>query len=129
MSFEAYCSKRCCLHLRYSHEWEKTVKRSGRWIDFENDYKTLNMEFMETVWWVFSQISKKGLVYRGMKVIADSFCGSLSCLHCVNWMPSTVWHSGLFFTPHDSNMASLFCSTRYPIRMHHINSSIRSLIQ
>ena len=53
---------------RYSHEWEKTVRRAGRWIDFENDYKTLNLEFMETVWWVFSQISKQGLVYRGMKV-------------------------------------------------------------
>ena len=55
-------------NFRYSHEWEKTVRRAGRWIDFENDYKTLNVEFMETVWWVFSQISRQGLVYRGMKV-------------------------------------------------------------
>lgn len=58
---------------RYSHEWEKTVKRSGRWIDFENDYKTLNLEFMETVWWVFAQIFNKGLVYRGMKVMPYSW--------------------------------------------------------
>ena len=45
------------------------MRRAGRWIDFENDYKTLNLDFMETVWWVFSQISKQGLVYRGMKVL------------------------------------------------------------
>ena len=57
---------------RYSHEWKKTVRRAGRWIDFDNDYKTLNLEFMETVWWVFSQISKQDLVYRGMKVLPSS---------------------------------------------------------
>lgn len=55
------------MDVRYSHEWEKTVKRIGRWIDFKDDYKTLNLEFMETVWWVFGQIFKKGLVYKGMK--------------------------------------------------------------
>lgn len=53
---------------RYSKEWEKTVKRLGRWIDFENDYKTLDPSFMESVWWVFSQLHAKGLVYRGFKV-------------------------------------------------------------
>jgi len=37
---------------RYSAEWEKTVHRLGRWIDFKNDYKTLDPEFMESVWWV-----------------------------------------------------------------------------
>lgn len=39
--------------MRYSGEWEKTVKRMGRWIDFKRDYKTLDLSFMETVWWVF----------------------------------------------------------------------------
>lgn len=53
---------------RYSKEWEKTVKRIGRWIDFENDYKTLDPSFMESVWWVFSTLYKKGLVYQGFKV-------------------------------------------------------------
>lgn len=57
-----------CAANRYSQEWRKTVRRAGRWIDFDNDYKTLNLEFMETVWWVFGQIFKKGLVYKGMKV-------------------------------------------------------------
>ncbi|GIL48146.1 hypothetical protein Vafri_4840 [Volvox africanus] len=58
--------------MRYSKEWEKTVKRLGRWIDFENDYKTLDPSFMESVWWVFSQLYEKGLVYRGFKVMPFS---------------------------------------------------------
>lgn len=44
------------------------VERMGRWIDFRDDYKTLYPWFMESVWWVFSQLFKKGLVYRGVKV-------------------------------------------------------------
>ncbi|VDK53275.1 unnamed protein product [Gongylonema pulchrum] len=44
----------------------------GRWIDFKNDYKTLYPWFMESVWWAFSQLFKKGLVYRGVKVMPFS---------------------------------------------------------
>ncbi|VDP12826.1 unnamed protein product [Onchocerca flexuosa] len=58
--------------MRYSSEWENTVERMGRWIDFRNDYKTLYPWFMESVWWVFSQLFKKGLVYRGVKVMPFS---------------------------------------------------------
>ena len=58
------------MSLRYAKEWETTVKRLGRWIDFENDYKTLDPTFMESVWWVFSELHKKGLVYKGFKVSA-----------------------------------------------------------
>lgn len=43
------------------------MHRLGRWIDFENDYKTLDPTFMESVWWAFSELYKKGLVYRGFK--------------------------------------------------------------
>ena len=53
---------------RYSKEWEKTVTRLGRWIDFENDYKTLDPKFMESVWWVFGELWAKDLVYKGFKV-------------------------------------------------------------
>uniref|UniRef100_A0A4W6DYM2 Isoleucine--tRNA ligase, cytoplasmic n=1 Tax=Lates calcarifer TaxID=8187 RepID=A0A4W6DYM2_LATCA len=49
-----------------------SVKRMGRWIDFNNDYKTLYPWFMETVWWVFRQLYDKGLVYRGVKVMPFS---------------------------------------------------------
>ncbi|XP_063767146.1 isoleucine--tRNA ligase, cytoplasmic [Eleginops maclovinus] len=58
--------------MRYSNEWETSVKRMGRWIDFDNDYKTLYPWFMETVWWVFRQLYDKGLVYRGVKVMPFS---------------------------------------------------------
>ncbi|XP_029990139.1 isoleucine--tRNA ligase, cytoplasmic isoform X2 [Sphaeramia orbicularis] len=58
--------------MRYSNEWETSVKRMGRWIDFNNDYKTLYPWFMETVWWVFRQLYDKGLVYRGVKVMPFS---------------------------------------------------------
>lgn len=58
--------------MRYSKEWEKTVSRLGRWIDFENDYKTLDASYMESVWWVFSQLYAKGLVYKGFKVMPYS---------------------------------------------------------
>lgn len=50
----------------------------GRWIDFENDYKTLDPGFMESVWWVFGELYKKGLVYKGFKV--DPTLGAASHL-------------------------------------------------
>ncbi|XP_076925325.1 isoleucine--tRNA ligase, cytoplasmic-like [Bidens hawaiensis] len=57
---------------RYVGEWEKVITRSGRWIDFKNDYKTMDLKFMESVWWVFSQLFEKNLVYRGFKVMPYS---------------------------------------------------------
>lgn len=57
---------------RYVKEWYKTVERIGRWVDMENDYKTMNPDFMESVWWVFSQLWQKGLVYEGVKVVPYS---------------------------------------------------------
>lgn len=57
---------------RYVEEWEKIITRTGRWIDFKNDYKTMDLNFMESVWWVFSQLYEKGLVYRGFKVMPYS---------------------------------------------------------
>ncbi|KAJ3074617.1 hypothetical protein HDU99_001700, partial [Rhizoclosmatium hyalinum] len=51
--------------MKFSSEWETTVTRIGRWIDFKNDYKTLNTSFMESVWWVFKELFEKGQIYRG----------------------------------------------------------------
>ncbi|MFT4311317.1 MAG: isoleucine--tRNA ligase [Candidatus Woesearchaeota archaeon] len=53
--------------LKYANEWKKTIKRVGRWVDMENDYKTMNPEFMESIWWVFSELYKNGLIYQGKK--------------------------------------------------------------
>eukprot|EP00586_Coscinodiscus_wailesii_P002114 CAMPEP_0172483452 /NCGR_PEP_ID=MMETSP1066-20121228/10478_1 /TAXON_ID=671091 /ORGANISM="Coscinodiscus wailesii, Strain CCMP2513" /LENGTH=1157 /DNA_ID=CAMNT_0013247349 /DNA_START=273 /DNA_END=3746 /DNA_ORIENTATION=- len=62
---------------RYTKEWEATIERLGRWIDFENDYKTMDLGFMESVWWVFSRLFEKGLVYQGYKVMPFSTaCGT-----------------------------------------------------
>ena len=54
-------------------EWEVITKRMGRWIDFENDYKTMDVEFMESVWWVFKALWDKGLIYQDFKVLPYSF--------------------------------------------------------
>ncbi len=58
--------------LRYTKEWKSTVNRMGRWVDFENTYHTMDASFMESVWWVFSQLWDKGLVYEGFKVMPFS---------------------------------------------------------
>ena len=57
---------------RFTSEWEKTVTRIGRWVDFENDYKTMDTPFMESVWWAFKQLWDKDLVYQGTKVVPFS---------------------------------------------------------
>lgn len=53
--------------LTYAHEWKKTIRRIGRWIDMDNAYKTMDKNFMETVWWVFRQLWDKGLIYKSHK--------------------------------------------------------------
>lgn len=58
--------------MRYSSEWRTTIDRLGRWIDFDNDYKTMDPTFMESVWWIFKQIFDKGSVYQGYRVMPYS---------------------------------------------------------
>ncbi len=57
---------------RYVNEWEKTIGRLGRWVDFKNDYKTMDLTFMESTWWVFKSIWDKGLIYQGTKIVPYS---------------------------------------------------------
>ena len=72
MGIDKYNAECRGIVQRYSKEWEVTVKRLGRWIDFENDYKTMEPWYMESVWWVFKQIHEKGLLYRGFRVMPYS---------------------------------------------------------
>src|SRR5208283_300944 len=51
--------------LRYTREWQDYVTRQARWVDFDNDYKTLDLPYMESVMWAFKQLWDKGLVYQG----------------------------------------------------------------
>lgn len=55
--------------LRYTNEWRAYVTRQARWVDFDNDYKTLDPSFMESVIWAFKQLWDKGLAYEGVRVL------------------------------------------------------------
>lgn len=59
--------------LRYTSEWRETVDRMARWVDFNNDYKTMDIDFMESVWWVFKSLWEKELIYEGVKVVPYSW--------------------------------------------------------
>ena len=58
--------------MRYSSKWQTTIERLGRWVDFDNDYKTMDPEFMESVWWVFNQLWQRDFIYHGRKVVPFS---------------------------------------------------------
>jgi len=53
--------------LRYVNEWKKVIPRIGRWVDMEHPYKTMDFNYMESIWWVFKQLWDKGLVYKDYK--------------------------------------------------------------
>jgi isoleucyl-tRNA synthetase len=56
--------------LRFTDEWQRYVTRQARWVDFDNDYKTLDLPYMESVMWAFKTLWDKGLIYEGFKVLA-----------------------------------------------------------
>ncbi|MFQ5966154.1 MAG: isoleucine--tRNA ligase [Acidimicrobiia bacterium] len=66
-------------------EWEIITRKIGRWVDMENDYKTMDLSFMESVWWVFSELWKRDLVYQDFKVVPYSW-GATTVLS--NWEAS-----------------------------------------
>ncbi len=59
--------------MRYTEEWEQTVTRQARWVDFENDYKTMDLDYMESVIWAFKQLWDKGLIYEANRVMPYSW--------------------------------------------------------
>jgi isoleucyl-tRNA synthetase len=59
-----------------TENWETITRRIGRWVDFEDDYKTMDVEFMESVWWVFRRLWDKGLIYQDFKVLPYSWGAS-----------------------------------------------------
>jgi len=68
--FNEYCRS---IVLRYTKEWETVVTRMGRWVDFRNGYRTMDRDFMESIWWVFKTLWDKDLVYRGHHVMPFSW--------------------------------------------------------
>jgi hypothetical protein len=55
--------------LRYTGEWREYVTRQARWVDFDHDYKTLDLDYMESVMWAFKTLWDQGLVYSGFRVL------------------------------------------------------------
>lgn len=68
-NYNAECK---AIVMRFATEWRETIDRLGRWIDFDNDYKTMNPTFMESVWWAFKQLFDQGQVYRSYRVMPFS---------------------------------------------------------
>jgi isoleucyl-tRNA synthetase len=64
--FNEYCRESV---LRYTSEWERYVTRQARWVDFADDYKTLDTPYMESVMWAFKSLHDKGLIYEGFRVL------------------------------------------------------------
>ncbi len=72
MGIDKYNAACRSIVQRYSQEWKRTVRRVGRWVDMENAYFTMDVDFMQSVWWVFQELYKKGLIYEGYKVVPYS---------------------------------------------------------
>ncbi len=68
--FNDYCKESV---LRYTSDWERYVTRQARWVDFANDYKTLDVSYMESVMWAFKTLWDKGLIYEGFRVLPYSW--------------------------------------------------------
>ncbi|MDD7767819.1 MAG: class I tRNA ligase family protein, partial [Treponema sp.] len=55
--------------LKYTSEWRQTITRMGRWVDFDHDYKTMNPDYMESIWWIAKQLWDKQLIYEGKYIL------------------------------------------------------------
>lgn len=69
-AFNDYCAKSV---LEYTQEWKDYVTRQARWVDFDNGYKTMDLDFMESVMWAFKELYDKGLIYQGFRVLPYSW--------------------------------------------------------
>lgn len=65
--FNEFCRS---VVMRYTSEWQQLIQRLGRWVDWDNQYRTMDPDFMESVWWVFKSLWDKGLVFEGDKSLA-----------------------------------------------------------
>ena len=68
--FNAFCKEKIAS---FEGDWEPVYNRLGRWVDFQHTYRTMDREYMESVWWAFSQLYEKKLIYRGYKITPYSY--------------------------------------------------------
>jgi isoleucyl-tRNA synthetase len=78
----------------YEQEWDRYVKRLGRWVDFEHSYKTMDDSYIESVWWVFSELNRKGYLYKDLRV-------SLYCPRCATPLSNFEIAMGNSYEDHD----------------------------
>jgi isoleucyl-tRNA synthetase len=78
----------------YENEWEKYVERLGRWVDFKRSYKTMDNDYIESVWWVFSELYKKDYVYKNVRV-------SLYCPRCATPLSNFEVAMGNSYVEHE----------------------------
>ncbi|OYT36814.1 isoleucine--tRNA ligase [Candidatus Pacearchaeota archaeon ex4484_71] len=64
--FNNFCRSKV---MEYADEWEKYIDRVGRWVDFKGGYKTMDRDYIESVWWAFKQLYEKGYLYEGEKIL------------------------------------------------------------
>ena len=69
MGIDKFCNECENTVQKYVHDWKNFIERLGRWVDFDNSYKTMDTNYMESVWWAFKEIWNKGLIYEGRKVL------------------------------------------------------------
>jgi isoleucyl-tRNA synthetase len=70
--FNDYCRSKV---MTYVEDWKDYINRIGRWVDFDGGYKTMDLSYMESVWWAFKQLYEKGYLYEGEKIL-------MYCPHC-----------------------------------------------
>ncbi|MGP1594876.1 MAG: isoleucine--tRNA ligase [Treponema sp.] len=93
--------------LRYVAEWRETITRLGRWVDFDNDYKTMEPAYMESIWWVMKQLWEKGLLYEGHYILPY-------CPRCSTVLSNHELNLGGYKDVHDPAITVRF-KIRYPV--------------
>lgn len=69
ISIEQYVRECRAAMVKTSTEWDDTIERLGRWVEFDGAYKTMDKEYMESVWWAFKTLYEKGKIYEGEKIL------------------------------------------------------------
>ena len=91
--------------LRYVKEWRATITRLGRWVDFDNDYKTMSPDYMETIWWVMKSLWEKGLLYEGHYILPY-------CPRCATVLSNHELNLGGYKDVHDPAITVRFKTAR-----------------
>ena len=90
--------------LRYTGEWRRIMTRSGRWVDFDHDYKTMNSDYMESIWWVVKSLWEKSLIYKGYYILP-------TCPRCSTPLSNHELNLGGYRDVHDPAITVKFRDT------------------